>query len=52
MTFSAPKSVSVLWALSKPRDREAIESAQRLGVTTALWHLEQTAAWARRGNGG
>jgi conjugative relaxase-like TrwC/TraI family protein len=52
MTFSAPKSVSVLWALSEPRDREAIESAHRLGVATALWHLEQAAAWARRGKGG
>jgi conjugative relaxase-like TrwC/TraI family protein len=52
MTFSAPKSVSVLWALSEPRDREGIESAHRLGVATALWQLEQTAAWARRGKGG
>jgi conjugative relaxase-like TrwC/TraI family protein len=52
MTFSAPKSVSVLWALSEPRDREAIESAHCLGVATALRHLEQAAAWARRGKGG
>jgi conjugative relaxase-like TrwC/TraI family protein len=52
MTFSAPKSVSVLWALSEPRDGEVIECAHRSGVTTALWHLEQTAAWARRGKGG
>jgi conjugative relaxase-like TrwC/TraI family protein len=52
MTFSAPKSVSVLWALSEPRDSEPIECAHRLGVATALRQLEQTAAWARRGKGG
>jgi conjugative relaxase-like TrwC/TraI family protein len=52
MTFSAPKSVSVLWALSEQRDSEAIASAHRLGVATALRHLEEAAAWARRGKGG
>ncbi|MDX2287629.1 MAG: MobF family relaxase [Hyphomicrobiaceae bacterium] len=52
MTFSAPKSVSVLWALSEPRDRPAIERAQAAAVTTATRHLERHAAWARRGKGG
>jgi len=52
MTFSAPKSVSVLWALSEARDRPAIESAHRAAVSTATRYLEQTAAWARRGKGG
>jgi conjugative relaxase-like TrwC/TraI family protein len=32
MTFSAPKSVSVLWALSEARDRVAVESAHRIAV--------------------
>jgi conjugative relaxase-like TrwC/TraI family protein len=36
MTFSAPKSVSVLWALSEPRDRATIETAQRAAVATAF----------------
>lgn len=52
MTFSAPKSVSVLWALSEPRDRTTIETAQRAAVTTATRYLEREAAWARRGKGG
>ncbi|WP_136661680.1 MobF family relaxase [Nitratireductor sp. XY-223] len=52
MTFSAPKSVSVLWALSDGPERAAIEEAHRRAVLTATGHLEQTAAWARRGKGG
>jgi conjugative relaxase-like TrwC/TraI family protein len=52
MTFSAPKSVSILWALSEAPDRRAIESAHRAAVTTATRYLEQMAAWARRGKGG
>lgn len=52
VTFSAPKSVSVLWALSDPDKRSAVENAQRMAVATATRHLEQTAAFARRGKGG
>jgi conjugative relaxase-like TrwC/TraI family protein len=52
MTFSAPKSVSVLWALSDTHDREAIEQAHRSAVLAATAHLEGTAGWARRGRGG
>jgi conjugative relaxase-like TrwC/TraI family protein len=52
VTFSAPKSVSVLWALSDADKRPAIEGAQRVAVATATKHLEQTAAFARRGKGG
>jgi len=52
MTFSAPKSVSVLWALSDARDRAPIESAHRIAVGTATRYLEQTAAGARRGKSG
>ena len=52
VTFSAPKSVSVTWALSEVRERLAIESAQRAAVSAATRTLEQTAAWARRGKGG
>jgi conjugative relaxase-like TrwC/TraI family protein len=52
VTFSAPKSVSVLWALSDADKRPAIEAAQRGAVATATKHLESTAAFARRGKGG
>ncbi|MEQ1615070.1 MAG: MobF family relaxase, partial [Hyphomicrobiaceae bacterium] len=52
MTFSAPKSVSVLWALSDARDRPGIEQAQSSAVAAATSHLERTAAFARRGKGG
>jgi conjugative relaxase-like TrwC/TraI family protein len=52
MTFSAPKSVSVLWALSEGTHREAIEQAHRSAVLAATAHLEANAGWARRGRGG
>jgi conjugative relaxase-like TrwC/TraI family protein len=52
MTFSAPKSVSVLWALSDEHDRQAIEQAHRTAVLAATAHLERTAGWARRGRAG
>lgn len=52
MTFSAPKSVSVLWALSNETERPAIERAHKAAVLAATRHLEQTAGWARRGKGG
>jgi conjugative relaxase-like TrwC/TraI family protein len=52
MTFSAPKSVSVLWALSDEHDRRMIEQAQQSAVLAATAHLERTAGWARRGRAG
>lgn len=52
MTFSAPKSVSVLWALSNEPERQAIEQAHRSAVLAATAHLERNSAWARRGRAG
>jgi conjugative relaxase-like TrwC/TraI family protein len=52
MTFSAPKSVSVVWALSHEHDRRAIEQAHRSAVLAATTHLERAAGWARRGRAG
>lgn len=52
MTFSAPKSVSVLWALSEGPERQAIEQAHRAAVLAASAQLEATAGWARRGRAG
>lgn len=51
-TFSAPKSVSVLWALSEQQDRLSIESAHEKAVAQALAYLEDHAAYTRRGHGG
>tara|TARA_R110002050_G_scaffold111202_3_gene224651 strand:+ start:111406 stop:112503 length:1098 start_codon:yes stop_codon:yes gene_type:complete len=52
MTFSAPKSVSVMWALSPPGDRKTIEAAHRQAVHAATTHLEDHHAFTRRGKGG
>ena len=52
MTFSAPKSVSVMWALSPPADRKIIEAAHRQAVHAATTHLEDHHAFTRRGKGG
>ncbi|WP_315764253.1 MobF family relaxase [Bradyrhizobium sp. SZCCHNR2009] len=52
MTFSAPKSVSVLWALSEAPEREMIAQAHRSAVLAATAQLEGTAGWARRGRAG
>jgi Ti-type conjugative transfer relaxase TraA len=51
-TFSAPKSVSVLWALSDMQTRLSIEQAHENAITAALSYLETHAAFTRRGHGG
>ncbi|MGY6709031.1 MAG: MobF family relaxase [Rhizobiaceae bacterium] len=52
VTFSAPKSVSVLWGLVDVPLRQEIESAQAKAVKAAIALLERNAAWSRRGHGG
>lgn len=52
LTFSAPKSVSALWALSSQKTRAAIERCHREAVEDALKYLEQTALVTKRGSGG
>ena len=52
MTYSAPKSVSVLWALSPPHERSKIEAAHRQAVSVATKHLEDNHAFTRRGKAG
>lgn len=52
MTFSAPKSVSVMWALAPETDRAKIETAHRNAVRAATTHLEDNHAFTRRGKGG
>lgn len=51
LTFSAPKSVSVLWALV-PKLRPTLLQAHRVAVERAYSYLETKAAFTRRGKGG
>jgi hypothetical protein len=52
LTFSVPKAVSVLWAMSPPSVRAEIEAAQRDAVKTALGLAEEIFGFTRRGQGG
>jgi len=52
LTFSAPKSVSVLWALAPEDVRAQIEAAHRQAVGAALGFLEETTGLTRRGKAG
>lgn len=52
LTFSAPKSVSVLWSQAPPETRQAIQQAQAQAVDKALDYIEKEAAWTRTGKGG
>jgi conjugative relaxase-like TrwC/TraI family protein len=52
VTFSAPKSVSVLWALCDKELRGRIEVAQAEAVKAAIRVLEKNAAVSRRGRNG
>ena len=48
VTFSAPKSVSVLWALGDPHLRGAVEAAHERAVLLALSHIEDNVPLLRR----
>ena len=52
ITLSAPRSVSLVWALGDERTRAAIETAHAAAVRQTLEMLEREAAFARRGRGG
>ncbi|MEA2371472.1 MAG: hypothetical protein QOH12_1866 [Solirubrobacteraceae bacterium] len=47
-TFSAPKSVSAVWALGSPEIRTALESAQERAVDRALAHATEFVPMVRR----
>ncbi|HEX4035547.1 MAG TPA: MobF family relaxase [Solirubrobacteraceae bacterium] len=51
-TFSAPKSVSALWAVSTPYRRAQIEVAHRKAVASAVGRIERDVALVRRRTGG
>ena len=52
LTFSAPKSVSALWAVSDPATRAKIQELHTNAVQSALTYIEENAAWTRRGKDG
>ena len=52
VTFSAPKSCSVLWAIADDELRAKIESAQAHAVEVALKAIEANAAFCRSGKDG
>lgn len=52
LTFSAPKSVSILWARADESTRQAIQKSQQEAVIAAVTFLERHAAFTRRGSGG
>ncbi|MGH9017032.1 MAG: MobF family relaxase [Acidimicrobiales bacterium] len=52
LTFSAPKSVSVLWGLADPEVSRAVRRAHDAAVADALGYMERHATAARRGAGG
>jgi conjugative relaxase-like TrwC/TraI family protein len=52
LTYSAPKSVSVLFGLGDPTLQHAVREAHDRAVREAFGHIERTAAAVRRGHGG
>jgi conjugative relaxase-like TrwC/TraI family protein len=52
LTFSAPKSISLLHALGEPAVQSEVLAAHEEAVAAALGYLERHAAFLRRGAGG
>lgn len=52
LTFSAPKSVSLLHALGDPDVSAAVRESHEAAVSAALRYMERQAAVGRRGRGG
>ena len=52
LTFSAPKSVSVVWALGDPGVNLAVRDAHETAISAAVDYLERNAAFTRRGHAG
>jgi len=52
ITFSAPKSVSLTWALGGHPVSGQVKEAHHAAVAEALSYMERNACWARRGKGG
>src|SRR4051812_27731806 len=52
LTFSAPKSVSVVFGIAEADVRDAVLGAHRTAVDAALAYVEREAVRVRRGHGG
>ncbi|HET7121394.1 MAG TPA: MobF family relaxase [Solirubrobacterales bacterium] len=52
LTFSAPKSVSLTWALAGEGAGAEVAAAHAASVNAALTYMQQNACWTRRGRGG
>lgn len=52
LTFSAPKSVSLLWALGGAETGAEVSRAHERSVEAALSYMQREACWTRRGAGG
>jgi conjugative relaxase-like TrwC/TraI family protein len=52
LTFSAPKSVSLLWALGGADVGAEVSRAHSRSVEAALDYMQREACWTRRGAGG
>ena len=52
LTFSAPKSVSTLWAIGGVTAQTQVAGAHRAAVNAALAYLDEHAAYSRRGTDG
>ena len=52
LTFSAPKSVSLLWGLGGPVAAREVQAAHREAIGAALSYMQREACWTRRGAGG
>jgi TrwC relaxase len=52
LTFSAPKSVSVLFGIGAPELRAAVRQGHDRAALEAVGYLERSAAAVRRGHGG
>jgi conjugative relaxase-like TrwC/TraI family protein len=52
LTFSAPKSVSLLWGLGGSLAAQEVSAAHREAVGAALSYMQREACWTRRGAGG
>jgi conjugative relaxase-like TrwC/TraI family protein len=52
LTFGAPKSVSVIWALGGQGAAVEVKAAHAAAVQAGLDYLQGAACWTRRGKGG
>ncbi len=51
ITFSVPKSVSVLWAASTPQVQDTISDSLTRAVESGMAYIEDEAFWVRAGRG-